>query len=130
MLLLYLFKASILALIVLPCFSRIGEGREIKRTSSTIDLGAAFKIGVKTGLNRRESMLRKTLEESSLVLASLKSKSELEFIYIQLILLVVTHVTTAHDHAKEQPCILPLQATSTSENQASINQQRIRIATQ
>jgi hypothetical protein len=29
-------------------------------------------------------------------------------------LLVVTHVTTAHDHAKEQPCILPLQATSTS----------------
>jgi hypothetical protein len=24
------------------------------------------------------------------------------------------HVTTAHDHAKEQPCILPLQATSTS----------------
>jgi ankyrin repeat protein len=46
------------------------------------------------------------------------------------LLLVVTHVTAAHDHAKEQSCILPLQATSTRINQASINQQRIRIATQ
>jgi hypothetical protein len=52
---------------VLPYFSRIREGRETKETSSTIDLGAAFKTGVKTGLNRRESMLRKTLKEFSLI---------------------------------------------------------------
>jgi hypothetical protein len=83
--LLYLFKASILALIVLPCFSRTREERATKGISSTIDLGVAFKIRVKIGLNRKEFILRKTLKESSLILALLKSKLELESIYIQLI---------------------------------------------
>jgi hypothetical protein len=68
---------------VLPRFSRTGEGRETKGTSSTTDSGAASRTGVKTGLNERESMLKKTLEESSPVPASLES--ELESIYIQLI---------------------------------------------
>jgi hypothetical protein len=35
--------------------------------------------------------------------------------------LVVTHVTSAHDHAKEQPYILPHQATSKRINHPSIN---------
>jgi hypothetical protein len=68
---------------VLPRFSRTREGRETKGTSSTTDSGAASRTGVKTGLNERESMLKKTLEESSPVPASLES--ELESIYIQLI---------------------------------------------
>jgi hypothetical protein len=70
---------------VLPCFGRTGEGRETKGTSSTTDSGAASRTGVKTGLNRRESISRKSLKESSLVLASLKSESESEFMYIRLI---------------------------------------------
>jgi hypothetical protein len=70
---------------VLPRFSRIGEGRETKGTSSTTDLGAASKTEVKTGLNGRESILRKTLKESSPVPASLKSELELESMYIRLI---------------------------------------------
>jgi hypothetical protein len=65
---------------VLPRFGRTGEG-----TSSTTDSGAASRTRVKTGLNRRESILRKTLEESSPVPASLESKSESESMYIQLI---------------------------------------------
>jgi hypothetical protein len=65
---------------VLPCFSRTREG-----TSSTIDLRAAFKTGVKTRLNGRESMLRKTLKESSPVPAPLKLELELESMYIRLI---------------------------------------------
>jgi hypothetical protein len=67
---------------VLPRFSRIGERRE---TSLTTDSGAASRIGAKTGLNGRESMLRKTLEESSPIQASLELELELESMYIQLI---------------------------------------------
>jgi hypothetical protein len=73
----------------LPRFGRTGEGRETKGTSSTTDSGAASRTGVKTGLNRRESISRKTPEESSPVPASLKSESEseseLESVYIRLI---------------------------------------------
>ena len=76
MLLSYLFKASILALIVLPCFGKTREGKETKRTSSTTDSGAVSRTGVKTGLN--ESMSRNTPEESSPVPASLESESESE----------------------------------------------------
>ena len=68
---------------MLPRFSRIGEGRE--RTSSTTDLGAASRTRVKTGLNKRESISKKTPEESSPVPASLELESELESMYIQLI---------------------------------------------
>jgi len=67
---------------VLPRFGRTEEGRE---TSSTTDSGATSRIGVKTGLNGRESISRKTPEESSPVPASLESESESESIYIQLI---------------------------------------------
>jgi hypothetical protein len=62
---------------VLPCFSRTGEG-----TSSTTDSRAASRTRVKTRLNRRESISRKTLEESSPVLALLESESESESMYI------------------------------------------------
>ena len=44
-------------------------------------------------------------------------------------MLVVTHVTSAHDRTKEQPCISAASGHFEN-NQASINQQRIRIATQ
>ena len=63
----------------MPCFSRIGEGRE---TSLTIDSRTACRIGVKIGLNGRESMLRKTLEESSPILALLELELELKSMYI------------------------------------------------
>jgi hypothetical protein len=64
---------------VLPRFSRTGEGRE---TSSTTDSRTASKTRVKTGLNGRESMLRKTLEESSPIPASLESELVSESTYI------------------------------------------------
>jgi hypothetical protein len=70
---------------VLPCFSKTREGRETKGTSLTTDLGAASRTGVKTRLNKRESISRKTLEESSSVLALLESESESKSMYIQLI---------------------------------------------
>jgi hypothetical protein len=50
---------------VLPCFSKIEEGRETKETSLTINLKAAFKIKVKIRLNKKESILKKILKESS-----------------------------------------------------------------
>jgi hypothetical protein len=62
---------------MLPCFSKIKE-----ETFLTIDLRTAFKIKVKIRLNKREFILRKTLEESSLVLALLESELESEFMYI------------------------------------------------
>ena len=77
---------------MLPHFGRTGKGKETKGTSLTTDLGVAFRIGVKIGLNERESMSRKTLEESSPVLALLESESELESIYIQLVSLQGTIV--------------------------------------